>query len=159
MKTAVYPGSFDPVTFGHIDIIKRSSKLFDKVIVCVLNNPKKMPSFTNEERISFINRVTCDISNIEIVAYDGLLIDFLQIANADIIIKGLRAVSDFEYEFQMALANNKLSPKTETLFLATNIEYSYLSSSIVREIANYGGDLSQFVPKELIDDIYLKLKK
>ena len=159
MKIAVYPGSFDPITLGHIDIIKRAAKIFDQVIVCVLINSKKMPSFTEGERVDFIKRVTGGFENVQAVCYDGLLTNFMKEQGASIIVKGLRAVSDFEYEFQMALANNKLSDDIETMFLPTCTEYSYLSSSIVREIASYGGDLGCFVPEEIINDIYLKLKK
>lgn len=159
MQVAIYPGSFDPITLGHLDIIKRASKIFDKVIVAILINSKKESSFTVEERIDFIKRATKDIKNIEIEYFSGLLIDFAIEKNASIIIKGLRAVSDFEYEFQMALTNSKLCPNIETLFMATSTNYSYLSSSIVREVATLGGSLNELVPNELISDIVSKLKK
>jgi pantetheine-phosphate adenylyltransferase len=159
LKTAVYPGSFDPITLGHMDIIKRASKIFDKVIVCVLVNLKKRPSFTPQERVEFVRRATVDYANVETVFHDGLLIDFMRQQQVNLIVKGLRAVSDFEYEFQMALANNQLSPDIETLFLTTSTQYSFLSSSLVREIASYGGALDSFVPNEIIPDIYRKLKK
>src|SRR5690554_2164598 len=135
MKTCIYPGSFDPVTNGHIDIINRAAKTFDKVIVGVLNNPNKKPLFTVEERIELLKKTVGHIENIEIESFSGLLIDFMVEKNSNIIVKGLRAVSDFEYEFQMALMNKKLSPEVETLFMMTNSNYSYISSSIIKEIA------------------------
>ena len=159
MKIAVYPGSFDPVTYGHLDIIRRSLKIFDRVVVCILENSKKLPAFSSLERKEFLQTVCADMPRVEIAVYNGLLVEFLREKNADVIIKGLRAVSDFEYEFQMALANSKLFNHIETVFLPANVEYSYLNSSLVREIASYGGGLSDFVPKEIIDEIYMKLKK
>lgn len=157
MKTAICPGSFDPITLGHIDIIKRASKLFDKVIVVVLPNPKKAPGFTMEERIDFIKRATADIPNVEVDFYDGLLADYCKIKNACCVVKGLRAVSDFEYEFQMALSNKKLNPDTETIFLNTSEQYLFLSSSIVKQVAKYGGDISHFVPSCILEDIKNRL--
>ncbi|SKA92307.1 Phosphopantetheine adenylyltransferase [Caloramator quimbayensis] len=158
-KIAVYPGSFDPITNGHIDIIERTSKIFDKVIVAVLENPdKKNPLFTLEERVELINKATKNIPNIEIDSFKGLLIDYMHKRNAKVIIKGLRAVSDFEYEFQMALLNNKLDAEVETLFMMTNNKYSYLSSSAVKQVAMYGGCIKELVPGEIITDILLKMK-
>lgn len=158
-KIAVYPGSFDPITNGHIDVIERTSKIFDKVIVAVLENPdKKNPLFTLEERVELIKKATKNIPNIEIDNFKGLLIDYMHKKNAKVIIKGLRAVSDFEYEFQMALLNNKLDSEVETLFMMTNNKYSYLSSSAVKQVARYGGCIKELVPDEIITDILLKMK-
>lgn len=153
MSTAVYPGSFDPCTNGHLDIIERSSKLFDKVVVAVLTNSAKKPMFTVDERISFLESVISDFPNVEVCSFSGLLVDFLRKIDANVVVKGIRAVSDFEYEFQMALTNKALYPDMETLFLHTNKEYMFLSSSIVREIASYGGSLDGLVPEILIPSI------
>jgi pantetheine-phosphate adenylyltransferase len=153
---AVYPGSFDPVTCGHLDIIKRSAALFDKVYIAVLINSNKKPLFTLEERKELICRVTGNFKNVEVMHFDGLLVNFMHEVGAQIIVKGLRAVSDFEYEFQMALTNRKLAPDIETVFLMTSAEYQYLSSSIVKDIARFGGSLDGLVPKEIEKDIYSK---
>ncbi len=150
MKTAVYPGSFDPCTNGHLDVIKRASRLFDKLVVAVLINSSKQPSFSVEERVDMLKSVTKDIDNVEIRSFSGLLADFMKNINSSIIIKGIRAVSDFEYEFQMALTNRTLNPELETLFLHTSQDYMFLSSSIVKEIAKYGGCLDGLVPDDLI---------
>ncbi|SHF36036.1 MULTISPECIES: pantetheine-phosphate adenylyltransferase [Caloramator] len=153
-KVVVYPGSFDPITNGHLDIIQRASKIFDRVIVAVLENPeKKNPLFNVNERVELIKRVTKDLENVEVESFKGLLIDFMRKKESKIIIKGLRAVSDFEYEFQMALMNNKLDENIETLFMMTSSQYSYLSSSSVKQVAMYGGCLKGLVPDEIIDDI------
>lgn len=159
MKIAVYPGSFDPCTNGHLDIITRSSRIFDTLIVAVLTNNSKTPAFSTEERIDYLNRVTKGLPNVEIMSFSGLLADFASKHNAEVIIKGLRAVSDFEYEFQMALANNKLNPKIETLFMTTSTDNMYLSSSVVKEIASYGGALDGMVPEEIQANIYDKLRR
>lgn len=158
-KIAIYPGSFDPVTKGHLDIIKRASRIFDKVIVGVLTNAAKHPAFTFDERVDMLNIAVKGIENVEVKCFNGLLVDFVRQENASVIVKGLRAVSDFEYEFQMALLNEKLAPEIETMFLATSDKYCFLSSSIVKEIASHGGSLEDFVPDELIDLIYKKLCK
>ena len=150
MKTAVYPGSFDPCTNGHLDVIKRASRQFDKLVVAVLINSSKQPSFSVEERVDMLKRVTKDMDNVEICSFSGLLADFMKNINSSIIIKGIRAVSDFEYEFQMALTNRTLNPELETLFLHTSQDYMFLSSSIVKEIAKYGGCLDGLVPDDLI---------
>ncbi len=157
MKIAVIPGSFDPVTNGHLDIIRRTSSLFDKVYVGILKNNSKKPLFTVEERIDLIKRVTADIPNIEVEGFEGLLVDYAKSRGARFIVKGLRAVSDFEYEFQMALTNKTVNSEIETFFIATSCAYSYLSSSIVKEVAGYGGDISEFVPKEIENDIKDKI--
>jgi len=159
MKTAVYPGSFDPCTNGHLDIIARASKLFDKVIVAVLVNSNKTPLFSAEERVAMIKEVTKGFENVEVVLFSGLLVDFIKENKADVVIKGLRAVSDFEYEFQMALTNKKLSDSFETLFLPTSAEYMFLSSSVVKEIAKYEGKLDGLVQPELSEVIIERCKK
>ena len=154
IKTAVYPGSFDPMTNGHLDIIKRAANNFDKVYVAILTNSSKSPKFSLDQRIDWLRRATADINNVEIVSFSGMLVDFANKVGANVIIKGLRAVSDFEYEFQMALTNRQLSPNIETMFLMTNGKYSYLSSSIVKEVAKYGGKLDGLVPDFMIEEIY-----
>ncbi len=155
---AIYPGSFDPCTNGHLDIIERSSEIFEKVIVAVLVNSNKTPTFTLDERIELLQAATCHISNVEVMGFNGLLAQFAQQQNAKVIIKGLRAVSDFEYEFQMSLTNNKLNPNVETLFMTTKSENMYLSSSIVREVARYGGSIEDMVPEVITEQIYKKFK-
>lgn len=157
MKIAICPGSFDPVTFGHLDIINRARKIFDHLIVAVLVNPNKHTSFTVEERIDMLKRATEGMTDIEIVGFEGLLADYAKICNATAIVKGLRALSDFEYEFQMALTNKKLNPNLETLFLTTRAENMYLSSSIVKQVATFDGDISNFVPECILDDITQRL--
>ncbi len=157
MKIAVYPGSFDPITNGHLDIIERSSKVFDKVIVSILVNSAKTPVFSVEERVAMIQKVVKDIPNVEVDSFTGLLVRYLEQKNARVIIKGLRAVSDFEYEFQMALMNFQQNPDIETLFMMTSSNYSYLSSSVVREVGSLGGDLHGLVPDVILDEIYNKL--
>ncbi len=152
---AVYPGSFDPVTNGHLDIIKRASRIFEKVYVAILVNSAKSPMFTVEERADMITRSVqaMGLNNVEVHIFSGLLVDFIAEKGANVIVKGLRAVSDFEYEFQMALMNHKLLREVETLFMMTSNKYSYLSSSIVKEVAKYGGNLNGLVPDELIPEI------
>ena len=158
-KTAVYPGSFDPITKGHLDIIKRSAKMFDKLYISVLNNSSKKCSFTFEERMEMIKKCTADIPNVEVCTFDGLLVDHAKQLGVITIIRGLRAVTDFEYEFQMALTNKKICKEIETMFLVTNAKYVYLSSSIVKEIASNGGEISDFVPPIVLKDIEERLKK
>ncbi len=157
MNIAIYPGSFDPVTNGHLDIIKRSSKIFDKVIVAVARNPNKTPMFTIQERVNFLERVVKSIPNVEVDHFEGLLVDYVKEKNAIVIIKGLRAISDFEYEFQMALMNRKLDKSIETLFMMTSYKYSYLSSSMVKEIGKLGGCIGELVPAEILEDVQTKL--
>ena len=158
MKIAVYPGSFDPATNGHIDIIKRSGALFDKVIVAVLINPNKSPLFSVEERVDILRRTCGDIKNVEIDSFSGLLIDYCKSKNANVIVKGLRAVSDFEYELQMAHMNKKLNQEIETVFIMTSSRYSYLSSSLVKEVAQFGGCIRGLVPEIIEKEIYERLK-
>lgn len=156
-KIAICPGSFDPITYGHIDIIQRAAVMFDKVIIVVMTNMNKKCAFSKEERKNMILKCVGNLKNVEVDLYDGLLADYAQFKNACAIIKGLRAMSDFEYEFQMALTNKKLNPKVETLFLTTSAENMYLSSSMVRQIASMGGDISSFVPSAIHDDIVKRL--
>ncbi len=156
---AICPGSFDPVTCGHLDIITRASKMFEKVIVVVAGNSAKSCSFTPEERVSMIRKCTACLCNVEVDHYDGLLAEYAAQKGATAIIKGLRAMSDFEYEFQMALTNKKLNPNVETLFLTTAAENMYLSSSMVKQIASMGGDISSFVPEVIKQDIINRIKK
>lgn len=156
MRIAVCPGSFDPVTIGHLDIIRRACKIFDKVIVAVPVNPDKRSSFTVEERMELIRKVTEGL-NVEVDAVTGLLADYCKEKNVTSIVKGLRALSDFEYEFQMALTNKKLYPELETMFLATSAENMFLSSSMVKQIAGFGGDISPFVPEVILDEIKERL--
>lgn len=156
-RIAVYPGSFDPVTFGHRDIIQRASLLFDRVIVLVSVNAVKNPSFTAVERVKMLDKVTKSVGNVVVDVWDGLLVDYIKQVGACAIIKGLRAVSDFEYEFQMALANKILYDGAETVFLTTSSENMYLSSSVVKQIASFGGDISHFVPECILEDIKARL--
>jgi len=158
-RIAVCPGSFDPVTYGHIDIFNRASKLFDKVIILVSTNLSKQPLFTPAERIKMVMEVTSHMDNIVIDILDGLLADYVRNVGACAIVKGLRAVSDFEYEFQMALANKKLYPDAETVFLTTSTENMYLSSSVVKQIACFGGDISSFVPESIRENIVSRIAK
>ena len=159
MKIAICPGSFDPVTHGHLDIIHRAAELFDKVIVVVMTNASKSPVFTKEERVELIRRCTANIPNVEVESFDGLLADYVIDKQATAIVKGLRAMSDFEYEFQMALTNRKLCPNAETVFLTTKAEHMYLSSSLVRQVVKLGGDISEFVPTCILSDIIKKIGK
>ena len=157
MKIAVYPGSFDPVTMGHMDIIQRTSQIFDKVIIGVLNNRAKSPLFSVEERVKMLEEVTSELPNVEIQSFGGLLIDFVRQNQAQIIVRGLRAITDFEYELQMAQTNRVMAPEVDTLFLTTNLRYSYLSSSIVKEIAAGKGDIAAFVHPHVAGQMRRKL--
>ncbi len=156
MKVAICPGSFDPVTCGHVDIITRAAAMFDKVIVVVMVNSNKQPLFTQEERVELLKRATASLPNVEVEAYGGMLAEYARQKQATAIVKGLRAVSDFEYEFQMALTNRKLNSSLETVFLTTNAEYLYLSSSLVKQMASLGGDIREFVPACIVKDILEK---
>ncbi len=160
MKKAIYPGSFDPVTFGHLDVIHRASTMFDELVVSVLNNKAKSPLFSAEERVKMLQEATKDISNIKITSFSGLLIDYAKEIDVHIAIRGLRAITDFEYELQIAQTNRKLSEgELDTVFLTTSLEYAYLSSSSVKEIASFGGDVSQCVPPFVMEKIYNRYRE
>ncbi len=157
-KTVVCPGSFDPLTIGHLDIIKRSSKLFDKVIVVVMRNfSKNTGSFTIEERVDFIKRCTADLKNVEVDTHTGLLAEYVEQKGASAVVKGLRAISDYDDEFRQALTNQQLNPDMETIFMVSNSEHMFLSSSVVKEVCGLGGDVKNFVPSEICDDIVKRL--
>ena len=158
MRVAIYPGSFDPITNGHLDIITRGSKIFDKLIVGVLVNIDKVGLFSIEERVELIKRVTSHLDNFDVVSFNGLLVELAKKNNAKVILKGLRAVSDFEYEFQMALMNSQLDADVETLFMTTAATNSFLSSSSVKQVAKFGGDIKGLVPDGIIDDVIKKIK-
>lgn len=154
MSRAIYPGSFDPVTFGHIDIIERSAKMFDEVVVGVLNNSAKHPLFTADERKEMLEEAVKEFDNVSIISFDGLLIDYMREHDISVIVRGLRAITDFDYELQIAQSNRKVSKETiDTVFLTTSIDYAYLSSSIVREYASYGTDVSDFVPAFVVEKL------
>ena len=158
MKIAIYPGSFDPVTIGHLNIIQRSANIFDKLIVCVMVNAGKNPMFSLEERVDLIRRVTADIPNVEVDSSSELLADYAKRRGSCVIVKGLRAGSDFENEFQMALINKKINPELDTMFLTAESQYMYLSSSMVKELGSYGVDLTDFLPEEIIPDFQERIK-
>lgn len=157
MRRAVYPGSFDPVTFGHLDVMARSAVLVDELIVGVLNNNTKTPLFSVEERVNILLEATKDITNIRIESFTGLSIDFVKKCDAKFIVRGLRAITDFDYELQMAQTNRIMDQDIDTIFLTTSLEYAYLSSTTVKEVAAYGGDISKFVPPVVVDRIYNKI--
>ena len=159
MRRAVYPGSFDPVTFGHLDVIRRSSALVDELIVGVLNNNTKTPLFSVEERVKILLEVTKDIRNVRVESFSGLSVDFVKNCNAGFLVRGLRAVTDFEYELQMAQTNRIMNPEIDTIFLTTSLEYAYLSSSTVKEVAAYSGDISKFVPQVVVEHMRKKYGK
>ena len=156
MKRAIYPGSFDPLTLGHLDMIERSAKIVDELVIGVLNNSAKNSLFSLDERVSMIKEMTESMPNVTVASFDGLLVDYMKEINATIIVRGLRAVTDFEYELQIAQTNHVENPEVETIFLTTSLQYTYLSSTIVKEFASYGGDISKFVPARFIDRIYDK---
>lgn len=159
MKIAIYPGSFDPITSGHLNIIQRVSQMFDKLIVCVMVNSGKNPMFTQEERVELIRRVTKDLENVEVDASTELLADYARRRGNCVIVKGLRAVSDFESEFQMALINRKINPSLDTMFLTADSQYMFLSSSVIKELGTYGVELSDFLPSEIISDFQARIKE
>ena len=161
MKTGIYPGSFDPVTLGHLDIIIRASKLVDQLVIGILKNISKNTIFTVEERVELVNRVLKENNldtKVKVESFDGLLVDFAKECNASFIVRGLRAITDFDYELQLAQTNHKLNQDIDTIFFTTRLEYSYLSSSTVREIASFGGDIKQFVPECVVQSVYDKYK-
>ena len=159
MLRAIYPGSFDPVTFGHIDIIERAARISDELIVGVLQNKAKTPLFSVEERVIMLREVTKHLKNVKIVPFEGLLIEFAKKMDAKVIVRGLRAITDFEYELQMSQTNRKLNSDVETLFLTTSLDYSYLSSTTVKEVASYDGDITQFVPEFVAEKVTEKIKE
>jgi len=159
VRTAIYPGSFDPVTLGHWDLVQRAAKLVDRLVVAVLHNPSKSPAFTVEERVAMLEELTTTLPHVEITSFHGLLVDFAKAQNAQVIVRGVRAFSDFEYEFQMALMNRKLAPELETVFLMPKEKYSAVSSRLVREIGGMGGNLSELVPEALRERIANRLGK
>ncbi len=159
MRSAIYPGSFDPVTLGHWDLIQRAAKLVDRLVVAVLHNPAKTPAFTVDERVAMLGELTASLPNVEITTFHGLLVDFAKAQNAQFIVRGVRAFSDFEYEFQMALMNRKLAPELETVFLMPKEKYSAVSSRLVREIGTMGGNLSELVPEALRERVARRLMK
>ena len=159
MKVAIYPGSFDPITSGHLNIIRRAANIFDRLIVCVMVNSGKNPMFTLEERVGLIRRVTNDIPNVEVDGSSELLAEYAKRKGSCVIVKGLRAGSDFENEFQMSLINHKINPNLDTMFLTAEHQYMYLSSSTVKELGVYGVDLSDFLPQEIIPDFQERIKR
>ena len=159
MKIGIYPGSFDPVTTGHLNIIRRAAQVFDRLIVCVMVNSAKSPMFTREERVEFIQRVVADLPNVEVDSSAGLLADYARSKGNCVIVKGLRAGSDFEYEFQMAMINRKINPDLDTMFLTAEHQFMYLSSSTVKELGSYNVDLADFLPEQIIPDFQERIKK
>ena len=157
MIRGIYPGSFDPITLGHQDVIIRASKIMDELVIGVLKNSVKAPLFSVEERVELIHQVVKDMPNVKVQAFDGLTVDFAKEIGASVLIRGLRAVTDFEYELQIAQTNSKLVAEIDTVFFTTSVEYAYLSSSIVKEIASYGGDITKFVPSYIVSTIYEKI--
>ena len=159
MIRAIYPGSFDPVTLGHLDIIRRASRTVNELIVGVLNKGGKTPLFTAEERVEMLREVTKDIPNVKVMAFSGLLVDFARHTDSTVVVRGLRAISDFDYELQMAQTNRKMNPHVDTMFLATSLEYAYLSSSTVKEVAFFDGDISEFVPEPVVEKVRERVKE
>ena len=157
MATAIYPGSFDPITYGHIDIIRRAAKTVDQLVIGVLNNTSKTPLFSSDERVEMIREAVRDIPNVSVEAFSGLSVDFAKKQGAVIIVRGLRAVTDFEYELQLSQTNRKIAPDIDTVFFTTSLQYAYLSSSIVKEVALFDGDISEFVPEFLVTKIKDKI--
>ena len=156
-KIAVYPGTFDPVTYGHLDIVRRSAQLFDEVVIGVLNNSAKTPLFSADERVKILEKTTEEIPNVRVDQFNGLSVDFARKWEAVVIVRGLRLITDFEFELQMAQTNRKLAPEVDTTFLYTSLQYSYLSSTTVREVAGFGGNISEFVPPYVVEQIHKKL--
>ena len=158
-ELCVYPGSFDPVTFGHVDLIERAAKLFPQVIVAILQNPSKPGCFPVEQRMAMLKKVCRHLPTVRVECFDGLLVDYLQKADAGVVLRGLRAVTDFEKEFQMAQVNRQIEPKMETLFLMASPQHAYISSSVVREIGSFGGDISTLVPEEILGEVNTRLHR
>jgi pantetheine-phosphate adenylyltransferase len=158
MRTAVYPGSFDPITNGHLDIIRRGTRLFDRVIVGILENEEKSALFNVAERIQIIREVTSDLPAVEVLSFSGLLVNFVEKVHANVVVRGIRAVSDFEYEFQMALMNRELAPNTETIFMMPAVEYTFVSSRLIKEVFRLGGDVSRLVPPIVLDRLTQRLR-
>ncbi len=158
MTRAIYPGSFDPVTLGHLDIIKRAAKIVDELIVSVLNNNSKSPLFSVEKRVKMLEEVVKDVPNVKVMSFEGLLVDFAKSVDANVIVRGLRAVTDFEYELQMSQTNSVLNSDIDTIFFTTSLKYAYLSSSTVKEAAYFGADISKFVPQSVVQQVYNKFK-
>jgi pantetheine-phosphate adenylyltransferase len=156
---AIYPGSFDPITYGHVDIIERGFQVFDEIIIAVLENPKKEPLFSTKERVAMIRGIYTDRDNIKVMTFTGLLVDFVQAQKAKVVIRGLRAISDFEYELQMALMNRNLAPGVETFFMMPSVKYSFLSSNLVREVALLGGSVTDLVPELVARRLWQKIKR
>ena len=159
MTRGIYAGSFDPVTFGHLDIIVRSSHIVDELVVGVLNNRAKSPLFSVEERVKMLEEVTKEYSNVKIRSFTGLLVEFAKECEAHIIVRGLRAITDFDYELQMAQTNRKMNPEVDTMFLATSLEYAYLSSTTVKEVAFFDGDIREFVPNQVVESVQRKVRE
>lgn len=159
MLRAIYPGSFDPVTYGHLDMIERAAGIVDELIVGVLQNKAKSSLFSSQERVTMLCEVTKHLKNVKVVSFEGLLIDFAKEMDAKVVVRGLRAITDFEYELQMSQTNRKLCPEVETLFLTTSLDYSYLSSTTVKEVASFGGDITQFVPEYVAREVTKKIKE
>ena len=159
MVRAIYPGSFDPVTYGHLDVIKRASKIVDELIVGVLNNKSKTPLFSVENRVKMLNDAVSDLPNVKVMSFEGLLVDFAKKVDAQLIVRGLRAVTDFEYELQMSQTNSVLNNEVDTIFFTTSLEYAYLSSSTIKEAAYFGADISKFVPPNVVIEVKNKLMK
>ena len=157
MTRAIYPGSFDPVTLGHLDIIRRASKTVSELIVGVLNNGGKTPLFTIEERVEMLKEVTKDLPNVKVMSFSGLLVDFAKHTDSNLVVRGLRAISDFDYELQMAQTNRKMNADVDTMFLATSLEYAYLSSTIMKEVAMFDGDISKFAPPQITEAVRAKM--
>lgn len=159
MTTAIYPGSFDPITKGHLNIIQRAAKIFDRLIVCVMVNVDKRPMFTSEERVEMIRRVTQGLENVTVDSSSALLAEYAEQNNVNVVVKGLRAATDFEKEFQMALINHKMNPNLDTMFLTSEHQFMYLSSSVVKELGSHGADLSDFLPEEIIPDCIKRMNQ